>query len=160
LLADKPFQRREPRFILLKTIRRGRVFVKGAGLVLLNPDPDQVSTDVVALGEPMQGLAGQEFLNDLALEFDAVRAVLGHGLRAFESPARWSILAAPTVRPTGPLQVQGELWNALTKRSAPVVGLGAWLRAVQSSSVSITVRTRVVTEGSAGSDDISSISGS
>ena len=57
LLADKPFQRREPRFILLKTIRRGRVFVKGAGLVLLNLDPDQVSTDVVALGEPMPGLA-------------------------------------------------------------------------------------------------------
>jgi hypothetical protein len=51
----------------------------------------------------MQGLAGQEFLNDLALEFDAVRAVLSHGLPAFESPARWSILAGPTVRPRGPL---------------------------------------------------------
>ena len=72
MLADKPFQRRDPGFILLKKIRRGRVFVKGAGLVLLDPDPDQVSTDVVALGEPMQGLAGQEFLSDLALEFDAV----------------------------------------------------------------------------------------
>jgi hypothetical protein len=35
LLADKPFQRRDPGFILLKKIRRGRVFVKGAGLVLL-----------------------------------------------------------------------------------------------------------------------------
>ena len=29
-------------------------------------DPDQVSTDVVALGEPMQGLAGQELLSDWA----------------------------------------------------------------------------------------------
>ena len=44
LLADKPFQRRDPGFILLKKIGRGRVFVKGAGLVLLNPDPDQVAT--------------------------------------------------------------------------------------------------------------------
>jgi hypothetical protein len=43
LLADEPFQRRrDPGFILLKKIRRGRVFVKDAGLVLLNPDPDQV----------------------------------------------------------------------------------------------------------------------
>src|ERR1700722_18920129 len=75
---------------------------KGSGLVLLNPDPDQVSTDVVALGEPIQGLAGQELLSHLALEFDAVRAVLGHGLPSFESPARWSILAGPTVRPKGP----------------------------------------------------------
>src|SRR3984885_3061140 len=33
---------------------------------------------------------------------DAVRAVLGHGLPSFESPARWSILAGPTVRPKGP----------------------------------------------------------
>jgi hypothetical protein len=28
--------------------------------------------------------------------------VLGHGLPSFESPARWSILAGPTVRPKGP----------------------------------------------------------
>ena len=102
MLADEPFQRRDPGFILLKKIRRGRVFVKGAGLVLLNPHPDHFSTDVVALGEPMQGLAGQKFLSDLALEFDAVRAVLGHGLPSFESPARWSILAGPTVRLRGP----------------------------------------------------------
>jgi hypothetical protein len=39
---------------MLKKIRRGRVFVKDAGLVLLNPDPGQISTDVVALGEPTQ----------------------------------------------------------------------------------------------------------
>jgi hypothetical protein len=69
---SRPSQRRDPGFILLKKIRRGRVFVKDAGLVLLNPGPDQVSTDVVVLGGPMQGLAGQEFLSDLALEFDAV----------------------------------------------------------------------------------------
>jgi hypothetical protein len=108
LLADQPFQRRDPGFILLKKIRRGCVFVKDAGLVLLDPNSDQVSTDVVALGEPMKGLAGQEFLSNLALEFDAVRAVLGHGLPSFESPARWSILAGPTVRPKGPTPIEGQ----------------------------------------------------
>jgi hypothetical protein len=86
LLADKPFQRRDPGFILLKKIRRGRRLFKDAGLILLNPNSNQVSTDVVALGEPMQGLAGEEFLSDLALEFDVVHAVLSHGLPSFESP--------------------------------------------------------------------------
>src|SRR5271169_4951807 len=75
--------------------------MKVAGLVLLNPDPNQVSADVVALGEPVKGLAGQELLSDLALELDALRAVLGHGLPSFESPARRSILSRPTVRREG-----------------------------------------------------------
>ena len=66
-----------PGFVLLKQDQRRPRLRQSAGLVLLNPDPDQVSTDVVTLGEPMQGLAGQELLSDLALEFDAVRAVLG-----------------------------------------------------------------------------------
>jgi hypothetical protein len=35
----------------------------------------------------MKGLAGQKLLSDLPLEFDAVRAVLGHWLPSFESPA-------------------------------------------------------------------------
>jgi hypothetical protein len=78
------------------------VLIEVAGLVLLNPDPDQVTADVMSFGEPMKGLAGQEFLSDLALELDAVRAVLGQGLPSFESPARWSIPVGPTVRPKGP----------------------------------------------------------
>jgi hypothetical protein len=61
----------------------------------------------MALGEPMKGLAGQEFLSDLALELDAVRAVLGHGLPSFESPARRSIPSRPIVRPEGPTPIRG-----------------------------------------------------
>jgi hypothetical protein len=53
----------------------------------VNPDPDQVSAEVVALGEPMNGFADQILFSDLALEFVAVGAVLGHGLPSFESPA-------------------------------------------------------------------------
>jgi ABC-type sugar transport system ATPase subunit len=37
-----------------------------------------------------------------------VRAVLGHGLPSVESPARWSILAGPTVRPKGPTPSGGQ----------------------------------------------------
>jgi len=59
--------------VLLEQIGGGRIFVKVAGFVLLNPDPDQVSADVVAFGEPMNRFAGQKLLSDLALELDAVR---------------------------------------------------------------------------------------
>src|SRR5271156_5584949 len=83
--------------------------MKVAGLVLLNPDPNQIAADVMALGEPVKGLAGQKLLSDLALELDAVRAVLGHGLPSFESPARRSIPIRPIVRPKGPTPVLGRL---------------------------------------------------
>src|SRR5262249_56755505 len=57
-----------------------------SGLVLGNPDPDQVAADVMPLGEPVKRLAGQVVLNNLPLELDRVAAVLGHG--AFSSKAR------------------------------------------------------------------------
>src|SRR5271166_5401847 len=47
-------------------------------------------------------LAGQELLRNLTFELNAVRAVLGHELPSFESPARRSIHERPTVRPKGP----------------------------------------------------------
>jgi len=73
----------------------------------------------VALGEPVKGLAAQEFLNDLALELDAVRAVLGHGLPSFESPARRSIPARPSVPPEGPTPNRGSNFGRrLTVHSA------------------------------------------
>jgi hypothetical protein len=72
---------------LLEQIGGGGILIKVAGLILLNPHSDQVSADVMALAEPMKGLAGQELLSDLALQLDAVRAVHGHGLPSFESPA-------------------------------------------------------------------------
>jgi hypothetical protein len=61
----------------------------------------------MTLGEPMKGLASQKLLNNLALELNAVRAVLGHGLPSFESPARRSILSCPIVRPKGPTPASG-----------------------------------------------------
>jgi hypothetical protein len=56
LLADKPLERSNPGLILLEQIGGGRIFIKVTGFVLLHPDPDQVAANVVALGEPMQGL--------------------------------------------------------------------------------------------------------
>src|SRR6185437_16861518 len=65
---------------------------------------------------PMKGLAAQELLSDLALELDAVRAMLRHGLPSFESPAQRSIPACPTVRPKGPTPTSGENCSATHKR--------------------------------------------
>ncbi len=49
-------------FILLEKIGGLCVLIEAAGLVLLNPDPDQVPADVVSFGEPVKRLAGQELL--------------------------------------------------------------------------------------------------
>ena len=68
---------------------------------------------VVSFGEPMKGLAGQELLSHLALELDAVRTMLGHGLPSFESPAQGSIPACPTVRPRGPTPGTDEFYFGL-----------------------------------------------
>jgi hypothetical protein len=84
---------------LLKQIGGCRIFLELASFVLLNPDPDQVSVSVIALGEPVKRLAGQELLSDLALELDAVGAVLGHGLPFFRKPG-------PTVNSLSPSSVE------------------------------------------------------
>jgi len=42
---------------------RRRVLVKRAGLVSLDPDPDQVARKFVALRQTMQRLIGQVFLD-------------------------------------------------------------------------------------------------
>ena len=55
----------------------------------------------MALAKTVQRLAAEVFLNDAALELDAVCAVSGHGLSSFESPAPWSMLCLPTVRLRG-----------------------------------------------------------
>jgi hypothetical protein len=41
--------------------------------------PDQVARDVVAPGETVERLAGNELLRHLPLEVDAMTTVLGHG---------------------------------------------------------------------------------
>jgi hypothetical protein len=50
----------------------------------------------------VQRLAGQKLLCDLALDYDAMGSVLGHGLSSFESPACRSIVKSVSVRPEGP----------------------------------------------------------
>jgi hypothetical protein len=87
LLVNVSLERSDPGFLLLEKIGSGGILVEVAGFVLLNPDPDQVPAHVVSFGESMKGLAGQELLSDLPLKLDAVRAVPGHGLPPFESPA-------------------------------------------------------------------------
>jgi hypothetical protein len=49
LLADQPFEGRDPRFVLLKEVGRGSVLVEGARLVSFDPDTDQIAREIVAL---------------------------------------------------------------------------------------------------------------
>jgi hypothetical protein len=98
LLADQPIKRSDPGFILLEKVGGGGVFVNGADLVSLNPETDQVPRDVTARRQAMERVAGAKLLRDLAFEFDAVRAVLGHGLPSFESPTWGSIRQCRPVR--------------------------------------------------------------
>lgn len=78
-LADLTRQLRDLGLILVQ--RRGcfGLGVELAGLNLLDPEPDQVAGDVVALGKAVQALSLQVGLGDLVLEVDAVTAVTAHG---------------------------------------------------------------------------------
>jgi hypothetical protein len=77
------------------------VAVEPAGLVLGDPDLNQITADAVALGEGVGRLSAQELLDDLTLELDRMRAVLSHGLspRKPGSVSRFS--GPPPVHPTG-----------------------------------------------------------
>src|SRR5262249_10969934 len=85
-LANEPLQRCDACLVLRQHFGGGCVAVERTGLVLGNPDPDQVTADVMPLGEAVKRLAGQVVLNNLPLELDRVAAVLGPG--AFSSKAR------------------------------------------------------------------------
>ena len=56
LFADQPLEGRDPGLVLLDRRGRSRIFVEGARLILLHPDPDQVAREVVAMGETVQRL--------------------------------------------------------------------------------------------------------
>nr|WP_315986545.1 hypothetical protein [Microvirga sp. Mcv34] len=62
LLADQPLEGGNPRLVLLEQCGRGRVLIEGTGLVLPDPDPDQLARQVVAPGQAVQGLAGEVVL--------------------------------------------------------------------------------------------------
>src|SRR5512139_4301927 len=97
LAANQPLKGGDPCFLFLKQLGGLGVVIKGPGLVLADPDPDQGPRHVVALGKSVKGLAADEFLRHLALEPDAVRAVSGHWLSYFESLAHGSILRSRPV---------------------------------------------------------------
>jgi hypothetical protein len=102
LLADQPFEGSDPRFVLLKKVGRGSVLIEGAGLVSFDPDTDQIAREIVALLQTVERFASQKLLRDLALKFDAVRAIPDHELSSFESPACRSNVKSAHVRPQGP----------------------------------------------------------
>lgn len=104
LPADQPLKRGDPRRVLLDQVGRPRVLVERACLVLADPDPDQVARNVVALREPRQRLARQEFLSDLTLELDAVRSVLHHGFHPPKARRPDQFTSADLSAPRVPLQ--------------------------------------------------------
>ena len=105
MLADQPFEGRDPRFVLLKEVGRGSVLVEGARLVSFDPDTDQIAREIVALLQTVERFASQKLLRDLTLKFDAVRAIPDHELSSFESPACRSNVKSAHVRPQGPTPV-------------------------------------------------------
>src|SRR6202047_4054490 len=56
-----------------------------AGFILLNPDADQLTRDIMPLGKRVQALPGDELLRDLLLELDAVGTLSGHGFHPLKA---------------------------------------------------------------------------
>jgi hypothetical protein len=84
--------------------RGDRILAEDAGLISLDPQTDQIARDVVALRRPMEHLAGEKLLSDLALEFDAVGTMSDHGLPSFDSPPGGQIIRANLSDAWGPIQ--------------------------------------------------------
>ena len=62
---------------------------------------DQVARDVVAFGETVECLAGNEVLGDLSFELDAMGAVPGHGFHPLKARQYRSIPNLQTVHRQG-----------------------------------------------------------
>ena len=93
-------------------IGRDRILIKTTGLILLDPDPDQVARDVVAFGKPVQGLAAQVLLGNLPLVLGAIGSVLRHG-SSFGRPARGVNCETATCPALGAHSNQGSMFNAV-----------------------------------------------
>jgi len=107
-LADEALKCRDARLIVGQHIRGSRVAVEPAGLVLGDPDLNQVTADAVALGEGVGRLSAQELLDDLPLELDRMRAVLSHGLSP-RKPGSVSRFSGPLpVHPKGCTPIGGQ----------------------------------------------------
>src|SRR5512132_3194329 len=96
--TDQALQGSDLCLIFLQQVGSSRILVEGAGLVLRDPDADQIARDVVALGETMERLTGDELLRHLPLEPDAVTPVLGHRPSSSEGPA-YRVNSPPSICP-------------------------------------------------------------
>jgi hypothetical protein len=103
LLADQPFEGRDPRFALLKKVGRGSILIEGAGLVSFDPDTDQIAREIVALLQTVERFASQKLLRDLALKFDAV-GYLTMSFRPSKAQPAGQMLSPPLSAHRGPLQ--------------------------------------------------------
>ena len=91
---DHPLQGGDARLVLRQQVGRFHLVVELAALILLDPDTDQVTADVIALGQTLKAdLTGQELLGDLPLERDRVCAMPCHG------PSSWPSQHGQTVQP-------------------------------------------------------------
>src|SRR6266542_306231 len=61
------------------------VFVQGARFILLSPDSNQLTRDIMPLGKRVQALPGNELLRDLPLELNAVGTLSGHGFHPLKA---------------------------------------------------------------------------
>src|SRR5262245_3088220 len=85
-------------------MRRTLIAVEMASIEFGNPDPDQMATKPVPLGQRIQRLSAQKLLDDLPFEFDRMRTVPSHRLspRKPGSVSRFAGLYLST--PRGALQ--------------------------------------------------------
>ena len=101
--------------IYLDQVGRLRLVIEGTLLILAHPDADQIARQVMPLRQAMQRLAGDEFLRDLALELDAVTAMLGHGLSSLRKPGRPVKSVNPICPPPGAHSRRGSFLLSLDR---------------------------------------------
>jgi hypothetical protein len=53
--------------------------------ILLSPDSNQLTRDIMPLGKRVQALPGNELLRDLPLELNAVGTLSGHGFHPLKA---------------------------------------------------------------------------
>ena len=78
LAPDKPLQGDDPRPVFGEQVGSFEFVVGRAGLCLGDPDADQVATDVMSLGERVQGLSRRILRHKLASERSSRRPIRSH----------------------------------------------------------------------------------
>src|SRR3954471_7696508 len=82
--------------------------VQAAGFIPLNPNADQLSREIVPLGEPIKGLPSNVLLHHLPLKLDAVRTLLsGHGFHLSKAQNTCQITNFNLSGSRGALQLPG-----------------------------------------------------